>query len=269
MFRFTQTIIREPSACASSKLQCWYRLHISLLEAIGTVAAFCSALLCVCCTHVQGRTQQIHHIRRKCFYQTTQRHKPEITVPHRHCRQNLKHTLCSEATQYSACWPLQQTDTYSLLWSYTVRCLLTPSANGHTLFALKLHSTVPADPFSKRTHTLCSEAIQYGACWPLQQTDTHSLLWSYTVRCLLTPSANGHTLFALKLYSTVPADPFSKRTSKYFPFHMLPPAPTTQSNPWRLHTVPTSNVNPLDADLNPICPLLAFFGAHHIFHVSR
>jgi hypothetical protein len=27
--------------------------------------------------------------------------------------------------------------------------------------------------------------------------------------------------------------------------------------------------NPLNAKLNPICPLLALFGAHHILHVSR
>jgi len=26
--------------------------------------------------------------------------------------------------------------------------------------------------------------------------------------------------------------------------------------------------NPLNAELNPICHLLAFLGAHHIFHVS-
>ena len=28
-------------------------------------------------------------------------------------------------------------------------------------------------------------------------------------------------------------------------------------------------LNPLNAKLNPICPLLALFGAHHILHVSR
>jgi hypothetical protein len=28
-------------------------------------------------------------------------------------------------------------------------------------------------------------------------------------------------------------------------------------------------VNPLNAELNPICHLLAFLGAHHILHVSR
>jgi len=39
MFRFTETIIRELSACASPKLQCWLRLHISLYEVIGIVAA--------------------------------------------------------------------------------------------------------------------------------------------------------------------------------------------------------------------------------------
>ena len=27
-------------------------------------------------------------------------------------------------------------------------------------------------------------------------------------------------------------------------------------------------LNPLDAELNPICHLLALLGAHHIFHVS-
>jgi len=27
--------------------------------------------------------------------------------------------------------------------------------------------------------------------------------------------------------------------------------------------------NPLNAKLNPICPLLALFGSHHILHVNR
>jgi hypothetical protein len=29
------------------------------------------------------------------------------------------------------------------------------------------------------------------------------------------------------------------------------------------------NINPLNAELNPICHLLALLGAHRIFHVSR
>jgi len=28
-------------------------------------------------------------------------------------------------------------------------------------------------------------------------------------------------------------------------------------------------INPLNAKLNPICPFLALFGAHHILHVSK
>ena len=28
-------------------------------------------------------------------------------------------------------------------------------------------------------------------------------------------------------------------------------------------------INPLNAELNPICHLLALFGAHHILHVSK
>jgi len=31
----------------------------------------------------------------------------------------------------------------------------------------------------------------------------------------------------------------------------------------------TGYFNPLNAELNPVCPLLALFGAHHILHVSR
>jgi hypothetical protein len=30
-----------------------------------------------------------------------------------------------------------------------------------------------------------------------------------------------------------------------------------------------TNFNPLNAELNPICHLLALLGAHHILHVSR
>jgi len=30
-----------------------------------------------------------------------------------------------------------------------------------------------------------------------------------------------------------------------------------------------NNINPLNAELNPICHLLALVGAHHIFHVSE
>jgi hypothetical protein len=34
-------------------------------------------------------------------------------------------------------------------------------------------------------------------------------------------------------------------------------------------TVTQYVINPLNAELNPICHLLALLGAHHIFHVSR
>jgi hypothetical protein len=33
--------------------------------------------------------------------------------------------------------------------------------------------------------------------------------------------------------------------------------------------IPVIIVNPLNAELNPICHLLALLGAHHILHVSR
>jgi len=31
----------------------------------------------------------------------------------------------------------------------------------------------------------------------------------------------------------------------------------------------SGDLNPLNAELNPICHLLALIGAHHIFHVSE
>jgi hypothetical protein len=33
--------------------------------------------------------------------------------------------------------------------------------------------------------------------------------------------------------------------------------------------IKSDGTNPLNADLNPICHLLALLGAHHILHVSR
>jgi hypothetical protein len=33
--------------------------------------------------------------------------------------------------------------------------------------------------------------------------------------------------------------------------------------------VPAEEINPLIAELNPICHLLALLGSHHILHVSR
>jgi len=35
------------------------------------------------------------------------------------------------------------------------------------------------------------------------------------------------------------------------------------------YTIIRERINPLNAELNPICHLLALLGAHHILHVSR
>jgi len=48
-----------------------------------------------------------------------------------------------------------------------------------------------------------------------------------------------------------------------------PPHPTKQIESLKAPYGTTSNFNPLDTDLNLICPLLTFFRAHHILHVSR
>jgi len=40
---------------------------------------------------------------------------------------------------------------------------------------------------------------------------------------------------------------------------------------YKMHdaTIKVTEFNPLNAELNPICPLLALFEDHHILHVSR
>ena len=51
MFRFNQTIIMEPTACASLKLQYWRQLKYFVIELFGRVAAYYSVLsVCVLCT---------------------------------------------------------------------------------------------------------------------------------------------------------------------------------------------------------------------------
>jgi hypothetical protein len=58
MFRFNQTFIREPTACASLKIQYWRQLKYFVIELFGRVAAYYSVLLvCVSCT-VQSETLQ-------------------------------------------------------------------------------------------------------------------------------------------------------------------------------------------------------------------
>ena len=42
-----------------------------------------------------------------------------------------------------------------------------------------------------------------------------------------------------------------------------------KSNRLNLYLEHFGSFNPLNAELNPICPLLALFQAHHILHVSR
>jgi hypothetical protein len=51
MFRFNKTIIREPTVCASLKLQYWCPLKYYVIKLFGRVAAYYSVLLvCVSCT---------------------------------------------------------------------------------------------------------------------------------------------------------------------------------------------------------------------------
>jgi hypothetical protein len=57
-------------------------------------------------------------------------------------------------------------------------------------------------------------------------------------------------------------------------YHVKFTAKSMQSNGWPLYNTQGTQfqwhmVNPLNAELNPNCHLLALVGAHHIVHVSR
>ena len=43
MFRFNKTIIREPTVCASLKLQYWCQLKYFVIELFGRVAAYAAS----------------------------------------------------------------------------------------------------------------------------------------------------------------------------------------------------------------------------------
>jgi len=44
--------------------------------------------------------------------------------------------------------------------------------------------------------------------------------------------------------------------------------PASNRNEYQEHILGGGGVNPLNAELNPICHLLELLGAHHILHVS-
>jgi hypothetical protein len=51
MFRYNKTIIREPTVCASLKLQYWRQLKYFVIEMFVRLAAYYSVLLvCLSCT---------------------------------------------------------------------------------------------------------------------------------------------------------------------------------------------------------------------------
>jgi hypothetical protein len=51
MFWFIQTFIREPTVCASLKLQYWRQLKYFVIELFIRVAAYQSSPVCVCIVH--------------------------------------------------------------------------------------------------------------------------------------------------------------------------------------------------------------------------
>jgi hypothetical protein len=56
MFRFNKTIIREPTVCASLKLQYWRQLKYFVIELFARVATFYSVLLVCVSRTVQSET---------------------------------------------------------------------------------------------------------------------------------------------------------------------------------------------------------------------
>jgi hypothetical protein len=84
----------------------------------------------------------------------------------------------------------------------------------------------------------------------------------------------------LDVHFNSPVDPFSPNRTPIFQQKIIlqlakqvfPPYYRSVSHdrrPITLDIIQIVNINPLNAELNPICRLLALLGAHHILHVSR
>jgi hypothetical protein len=56
MFRFNQTIIREPTVCASLKLQYWCQLIYFVIKLFGRVTAYQSSLVGLCIVQSETRS---------------------------------------------------------------------------------------------------------------------------------------------------------------------------------------------------------------------
>jgi hypothetical protein len=73
----------------------------------------------------------------------------------------------------------------------------------------------------------------------------------------------GHICLLVMLTTHGAIFPFSPQSSSDYAAEVLPcsqePTPVTI----------LSQINPLNAELNPICHLLVLLGAHHILHISR
>ena len=64
-------------------------------------------------------------------------------------------------------------------------------------------------------------------------------------------------------------DPVHTPPDRTRPQFRIWPAQRHRAVLWILAQMVWYRINPLNAELNPICPLLALFGARHILHVSR
>jgi hypothetical protein len=98
---------------------------------------------------------------------------------------------------------------------------------------------------------------------PLQQ-HCCSLRWYtqyYKLQSLISNFLYFQTIVIKHLYGFITTDPFRhKYTTAQLKLH---------DERYEDASMTAEHLNPLNAQLNPICHLLALLGAHHILHVSR
>jgi len=152
-------------------------------------------------------------------------------------------SCCGSLTAYKAC--VRQN-----LWSYFLL---------HFYFPYFMEQSQNAD-----RHLLCRPCIFWKYCW------TH---WSSFISSNLIHNSyinyiklNASTCFARHLPILRRSMSLIVHVCSLWYSHSLQVVTCREWEYQRLHTC---TINPLNAELNPICYLLALLGAHHFLHVSR
>jgi hypothetical protein len=154
-----------------------------------------------------------------------------------------------------------------------------PTANAHTSAASSRLNWCPrlfkwTRPFRRKTKSgFCASAIKFqtqsnflptfrdNLSVPSLRVKNSWLLKMGPIGCTETSVIN----YCYRLRNT----PEERRSQVHTISPSASPSTATECLWYWGHPCVEPRLNPLNTEINPVCPLLTLFGAHHIFHVSR